>query len=57
MVPEGTMVVGGLLAGVTVNEFPMQMEAVWLGMTGLGLIVTVTVKVLPEQVPEIGVTV
>jgi len=35
----------------------MQMVAVWFGITGVGLTVTVIVKVSPVQFPETGVTV
>jgi hypothetical protein len=48
-----------LFAGVTVNGEPLQVAAVLAAMPGVGLTVTVTVKVLPEQDPvgEVGVTV
>jgi hypothetical protein len=54
------MVPGGLLDGVMVNVPLLQMEVVCAGMTGFGLMVTVTVNVLPTQLPaapEVGVTV
>jgi hypothetical protein len=51
------MVRGGLLAGVIVKDPPLHMVAVWTGMIGLGLMVTITVKLVPVQVPETGVTV
>jgi hypothetical protein len=44
--------------GVTVNVAPEQIaEGVTSAITGFGLTVIVTVNVLPEHVPEIGVTV
>jgi hypothetical protein len=60
VVPAGTRVLGGVLTGFTLNAFPIQIAAVWLGITGLGLMVTVTVKGLPMQLPaapDVGVTV
>tara|TARA_R110002020_G_scaffold163582_1_gene349670 strand:- start:89 stop:355 length:267 start_codon:yes stop_codon:yes gene_type:complete len=43
--------------GFTVKVSPLQIVGVWVGMTGLGLTLTVTVNVFPTQVPEVGVTV
>jgi hypothetical protein len=45
------------LAGDTVNEPPLQIEVVILVIAGVGLTVTLTVNVLPGQVPDRGVTV
>ena len=57
-VPDGTMVPGGLLAGATVNVPPLQMVAVCAGTTGVGLTVTVTVKLVPGHgMVVVGVTV
>jgi hypothetical protein len=60
VVPAGTMVTGGALTGVTVKVPPLQIVAVWLGITGFGFMVTVTVNVAPTQLPaapDVGVTV
>jgi hypothetical protein len=43
--------------GVIVNPVPLQVDPVMADMFGIGLTVTVTVKVLPVHVPEVGVTV
>ena len=45
------------LAGVAVNAVPLQVVAVIFVTAGLGLTVTVTVKVAPEQDDVAGVTV
>src|SRR5512133_2945459 len=44
-------------AGVRLNEPPLQIVAVSGLIAGAGLMVTVTVNVLPVQVPVCGVTV
>jgi hypothetical protein len=46
-----------LLAGVTVNEAPLQTVVDIPEITGVGLMVTVTLNVLPVQLPDSGVTV
>ncbi len=51
------MVVGGALEGITEKVPPLQIVAGWLGMSGLGLMVTVTVKLVPGQPPADGVMV
>jgi hypothetical protein len=55
------MVVGGLFTGETVNAVPLQMVVFCGGITGVGLTVTVTIKVAPTQLPnagdDVGVTV
>jgi hypothetical protein len=56
-VPAGIIVVGGLFIGETEKAVPLQMVVFWGGTTGVGLTVTVIVKVLPTQVPMDGVTV
>jgi hypothetical protein len=56
-VPAGIIVVGGLFAGVTEKALPLQMVVFCGGITGVGLTVTVTVKVAPVQPPDVGVTV
>jgi hypothetical protein len=45
------------LIGVTENPVPLHVEVVIAFIEGVGFNVTVTVKVPPVQVPEIGVTV
>lgn len=57
VVPAGTKVEGGASTGVTEKDPPLQIVAVWLGMSGFGLMVTVAVKLDPVHVPEVGVTV
>jgi len=49
-VDAGTIVaaVGVPLVGETVNALPLQIAAVCAGMTGIGLTVTVTVKLQNE---------
>jgi hypothetical protein len=56
VVPAGT-VLPLPSVGVTVKAVPLHMIAVWLVIDGFGLTVTVTVNVLPAQVPDVGVTV
>lgn len=56
VVPVGTMVIPPFV-GKTVNAEPLQVVAVWAGITGLGLTVTVTENGVPAQVPERGVAV
>ena len=49
-----------LLLGVTVNAVPLHIVAVLLAITGVGFTVTVTVKLVPTQLPAsplVGVTV
>ena len=56
MVPEGTMPLVRL-AGVVVNVAPLQIVAV-SGLTdAVALTVTVTVNVVPTQLPEVGETI
>ena len=60
--PAGTIVagVGTPFAGVMVNVPPLHIAAVWIGITGVGFTVTVTVNDNPVQLPaapEVGVTV
>jgi hypothetical protein len=45
------------LAGAEVKVPPLQIVAVILKMPGTGLIVTVTVKSVPAQLPDVGFTV
>jgi len=59
VVLAGTMVTGGLLAGVMVKLLPLHTTGDWSGIVGLGLMVTVMVNALPTQLPatpEVGVT-
>ena len=56
VVPTGTIPFV-LLTGATENPVPLQTVEVIAVMAGVGLIVTVTVKVPPVQPPESGVTV
>ncbi len=44
VVPIGTIVVGALFVGVTVNVDPLQIIVFWATIKGVGLTVTVTVK-------------
>jgi hypothetical protein len=49
-----------LLLGVIVNAVPLHIVLVLLAITGVGLTVTVTVKLVPTQLPAsplVGVTV
>ena len=49
-----------LLLGDTVNAVPLHIVAVLLAITGVGFTVTVTVKLVPTQLPAsplVGVTV
>jgi hypothetical protein len=55
-VPTGTIPLVPF-AGLTVKVFPLHEEAVMLVMEGIVLTVMVTMKVLPVQVPDKGVTV
>ncbi len=55
-VPAGTIPFV-LLTGLTVNVTPLQLTVVICVITGVGLIVTVTVNVAPVQLPDNGVTV
>jgi hypothetical protein len=61
VVPDGTIVDAGKFAELTLNALPLHVVACWLGITGLGFTVTVTVNVLPGQLPKanevLGVTV
>jgi hypothetical protein len=56
VVPDGTIPFV-LLTGVTVNVEPLQTEEVIAFIAGVGFTVTVTVNVLPVQLPDRGVTV
>jgi len=56
VVPEGTIPLVPS-TGVTVNPFPLHVVAVIAFTDGVGFNVTVTVKALPVQLPETGVTV
>ena len=56
MVPDGTTPFV-TFAGVEVNDDPLQAEFVIDVIAGLGFTVTVNVKVVPKQVPDIGVTI
>jgi hypothetical protein len=56
VVPAGTIPLVPL-AGVTVNAVVLQVVAVIAVMFGLGLTVTVSVKLAPVQLPEVGVIV
>ena len=56
VVPAGT-IPSGPLTGVTVNGTPLHSEVVKLLIAALGFTVTVTVKGVPEQLPDKGVTV
>ena len=56
MVPAGTIPLAPL-AGVTVKAVALHELDVMLFIAGIGLTVTVTVKVDPVQLPERGVTV
>ena len=57
--PDGTIVavVGLAFTRLVVKAAPLQIVAVWFGITGFGFTVTTTVNVAPVQVPEVGVTV
>jgi hypothetical protein len=55
VVPAGTIPFVPLV-GVNVNDTPLQLTVVIAVITAVGLIVTVTVKTEPKQVPVIGVT-
>ncbi len=60
VVPAGKIKVGALFAKGTVKAVPLQVLAVWFGINGFGLTVTVIVKFEPIQFPvspEVGVTV
>ncbi|MBK8884447.1 MAG: hypothetical protein IPN67_19440 [Bacteroidales bacterium] len=56
VVPPGT-ISAPPLTGVIVKAAPLQIVAVLFAIVALGFTVTVTVKVAPAQVPDIGVTV
>lgn len=57
VVPTGTLF-PPLFAGVTVKDVPEQIaDGVTFAIDGFGFTVTVIVKVFPEQLPEVGVTV
>ena len=49
VVPAGTMVFGGLFIGAILKLLPLQIVAVWLGTTGIGLTVIVWVSLSPPQ--------
>src|SRR5664279_345486 len=44
------------LTGDTVNNMPLHTVAVFAAITGTGLIVTVTLKAEPVQIPAVGIT-
>lgn len=46
----------GWSAGATANAFELQITSVCAVTNGFGLTVTVTLKAVPEQLPEVGVT-
>ncbi len=59
MVPSGTIRVGALFVNGTEKAVPLQVIAVWLGINGFGLTVTVRSKVFVQKlglVPEEAVT-
>ena len=56
VVPDGTIPFVPL-TGITVKPTPLHTVEVIAVIAGVGLIVTVTVKVAPAQLPEVGVTV
>ena len=56
MVFAGTIVVGGLFAGVIINVPSEQISAVWVGITGSGLTVNVKLRVPPLQLSTVGTT-
>ena len=56
VVPAGTTPLVPF-TGVIVKGAPLQADAVILVIAGLGLTVTITVKVAPVHVPNLGVTV
>ena len=55
-VPSGT-IPSPIFVGLTVNITPLQLTAVRLLITAVGLIVIVTVNVAPVQLPDNGVTI
>jgi hypothetical protein len=55
VVPIGTISVP--LVGATLKAVPLQTITVLLVIVGLGFTVTVTVKGVPVQLPDFGVTV
>ena len=62
VVPAGTIVVaaGAPSTGLTVNVAPLHIVEVYTNKTGVGLTVTVTVKLAPTHAPaapDVGVTV
>ena len=46
VVPDGSIILGGVFINERLKEFPEQVDKVWFGICGLGLTVTVNVKVL-----------
>ncbi len=56
VVPAGTTPLV-TFAGVEVNDDPLQAEFVIEETAGVGFTVTVNVNVVPEHVPDVGVTV
>ena len=53
-------VVGAIISAadwVITGEFPLQIKTALSDMEGVGVTVTATLKLLPVQFPEIGVTV
>jgi hypothetical protein len=57
VVPVGIITAGGASVGAIENDPPLQIVVVCAGTKGLGLMVTVAVKLAPGQVPDKGVTV
>ena len=55
-VPDGTIPFV-ILVGVTLNATPLQLTVLIAVITAVGLIVTVTVKAAPVQLPDNGVIV
>jgi hypothetical protein len=52
VVPDGTMVVGGLFVGCTLKVFPEQIVAVWFGIKGYGLTtIVLTIESIPQLFP------
>ena len=56
VVGTGTMVaaVGTPFVGLTIKAVPLQIVSLWVGIKGVGFIVTVTIKVGPVQLPAAG---
>jgi hypothetical protein len=54
---DGTTVEGKAVAGVTINDKPLQIVATCAGITGLGLTITFAINEDPLQPAADGVTV